>query len=87
MTFTSETPGIEVERYEVEHWEPVVETFLDALGNHVSCDAAERLERDDVVHAITDVTYDVAWAEASLRQTGLQAKLVPVRPSHHHRYW
>ena len=29
-----------------------METFLDALGNHVVSDATERLERDDVVHAI-----------------------------------
>ena len=36
--------GIEVERYKVEHWETVVETFFDALGNHVVSDAAERLE-------------------------------------------
>ena len=49
-----------------------METFLDALGNHVVSDATERLERDDVVHAITDVTYDVGRQKPAFAKLGCE---------------
>ena len=49
-----------------------METFLDALGNHVVSDATEGLERDDVVHAITDVTYDVGRQKPAFAKLGCE---------------
>lgn len=49
-----------------------METFLNALGNHVVSDATERLERDDVVHAITDVTYDVGRQKPAFAKLGCE---------------
>ncbi len=72
VTFTSETPESKSSDTRLSIGEPVVETFLDALGNHVVSDAAERLERDDVVHAITDVTYDVGRQKPAFAKLGCE---------------